>query len=258
MELNHVRRGAGEPLLLVHGLGGEWFSWQPLLERFAAERDVVAVDMPGFGASSPLPDGAEPSPQALADAIAAFVRGAIGAEPVDVAGHSLGGWVALELARLGVARRVTAVAPAGFWRGWERAWARASLRAHAWASRHPQPALQAALDRPRVRAVFTAGQFSRMDRVSGEAVRRMSRMLDAGGAYDETTDAMLAREFDPGDEIGAPTTVLWGTRDGLLLPQQARRAGNLLPEAEIVMLRRAGHFAHWDEPDAVARAVLGA
>src|SRR5205814_1970716 len=132
VELNHVRMGTGEPLLLVHGLGGSWFTWQPLLDRFATRRDVVAVDMPGFGESRPL--AGEPSPQALTEAVAAFARSAIGPDPVDVAGHSLGGWIALELAKLGVAKKVVAVAPAGFWRGWERGFARAVLRFHGWAA----------------------------------------------------------------------------------------------------------------------------
>src|SRR2546421_2214342 len=43
--LNHVRRGAGEPLLLIHGIGGEWRSWEPVIGRLSAVRDVIAIDM---------------------------------------------------------------------------------------------------------------------------------------------------------------------------------------------------------------------
>ena len=120
MTLNHVRRGEGEPLLLIHGIGGEWRSWDPVMDRLAAQRDVVAIDMPGFGASPPLPASQPPGARALAEAVAEFVRAEVSAEPIDAGGHSLGGWTALELAKLGVARRVTAVAPAGFWTRPER------------------------------------------------------------------------------------------------------------------------------------------
>ena len=56
MEMHHVRRGGGEPLLLLHGLGGSWREWGPVIEYLAAEREVIAVDLPGFGEIPPLPD----------------------------------------------------------------------------------------------------------------------------------------------------------------------------------------------------------
>ena len=112
--LHHVRQGRGEPLLLIHPLGSELVVWEPVLELLAAERDVIAVDMPGFGASPPLPKGQAYSPQGLAAALAGFLD-ALGIERAHLAGNSLGGWVALELAGLGRALSVTGLSPAGFW-----------------------------------------------------------------------------------------------------------------------------------------------
>jgi pimeloyl-ACP methyl ester carboxylesterase len=51
--MHHVRLGHGRPLLLIHGLGGTWRSWLPVLDRLAAEREVIAVDLPGFGETPP-------------------------------------------------------------------------------------------------------------------------------------------------------------------------------------------------------------
>ncbi len=48
MEMNYIRRGAGNPLLLIHGIGGDWRSWQPILDDLALERDVIAVDLDEF------------------------------------------------------------------------------------------------------------------------------------------------------------------------------------------------------------------
>lgn len=45
----HIRCGTGKPLLLIHGLGGHWQSWEPILDNLAATREVIAVDLPGFG-----------------------------------------------------------------------------------------------------------------------------------------------------------------------------------------------------------------
>ena len=75
---------------------------------------MIAVDLPGFGGSPPL-DG-EPSPAALAAAVADGLE-RIGVRDYDVAGNSLGGWVALELALAGHARSVVAIGPAGLWSG---------------------------------------------------------------------------------------------------------------------------------------------
>jgi len=57
MQMHHVRRGAGKPLLLVHGLGGSGQSWETILDGLAAEREVIAVDLPGFGRTPPLRGG---------------------------------------------------------------------------------------------------------------------------------------------------------------------------------------------------------
>jgi pimeloyl-ACP methyl ester carboxylesterase len=104
--LNYIRVGSGEPLLLIHPLGADIVVWEPVLERLATQRDVIAVDMPGFGASPALANGSEPTPTALAAAIGRFLD-SLGLERVHVAGNSLGGWVAFELAKAGRALSAT-------------------------------------------------------------------------------------------------------------------------------------------------------
>ena len=72
MTLNHVRRGSGSPLLLVHGLGAGWRSWTPLIEELAEHREVIAVDLPGFGETPPLTG--KVSIATLTDSVADFIR----------------------------------------------------------------------------------------------------------------------------------------------------------------------------------------
>ena len=72
MELAFERRGAGPPLVLLHGIGHHWQAWLPVLDRLAAERDVIAVDFPGFGVSPPLPPGSPYTAESLADAVESF------------------------------------------------------------------------------------------------------------------------------------------------------------------------------------------
>ena len=97
--LNHVRRGSGRPLLLVHGLGAGWRSWSPIIDELAESREVIAVDLPGFGESPPLTG--EVSIATLTDSVAAFIREQ-GLDGVSTVGQSMGGRMVLELARRGV------------------------------------------------------------------------------------------------------------------------------------------------------------
>src|SRR3954471_16168047 len=106
------RAGSGDPLLLLHGLGLTWRCWRPVLHDLERAHDVVAMDLPGFGAAPPLPRGRRPTVAALSDAIEAALDDA-GIESVHVAGNSLGGWIAIELARRGRASSVVALSPAG-------------------------------------------------------------------------------------------------------------------------------------------------
>jgi pimeloyl-ACP methyl ester carboxylesterase len=62
MSLAYDRRGAGEPLVLLHGIGSRWQIWSRTLDALAERHEVWAVDFPGFGASPPLPAGEQSMP----------------------------------------------------------------------------------------------------------------------------------------------------------------------------------------------------
>jgi len=121
VRLDHHRGGGGEPLVLLHGIGHTWRGWKPMLALLERSFDFLALDMPGFGRSPALPAEVEPTPEALADAVEAAMDAA-GFTSAHLAGNSLGGWVALELARRGRARTVTAISPAGLANKREGAW----------------------------------------------------------------------------------------------------------------------------------------
>ncbi|MGB9011366.1 MAG: alpha/beta fold hydrolase [Aeromicrobium sp.] len=118
-QLSHTRRGSGEPLVLIHGIGHRRQAWDPVFDLLAASYDVIAVDLAGFGESSPPPDGLsysmEHACENLADNFLLW-----GIEKPHIVGNSLGGALALELAARGHARSATALSPAGFFRGPDR------------------------------------------------------------------------------------------------------------------------------------------
>ena len=218
---------------------------------------MVAVDVPGFGESPPLAGGARPTVQALAEAVADFAREHVSDGPVDVGGHSMGGWIALELAKLGVARRAVAVAPAGFWTPAEALYSRGYLSLTAWLSRRHGAFTVRAFARPRSRWLFLSGQFGRLDRIPTATLARMLEALAAAPGWDDTLAAMTSDRFAGGERVTVPVTLVWGDSDLLLLPRQARRAAEELPGAELRWVRGGGHFAHWDDPEVAVPALLG-
>ena len=247
-ELNHVRRGEGEPLLLIHPLGSELVVWEPVIELLAAERDVIAVDMPGFGKSPPLPEGAAYTPQGLAAALAGFLDG-LGIERAHLAGNSLGGWVALELAGLGRALSVTGLSPAGFWArplGPRPSPARSAGRALL-------PLIGVLTHSERGRRLLLGASVGHPERVPPACAARLVRSYVTAPAFEEANAAMRATVFSGIERIDAPVTLAWAELDRLVAEP---RGG--VPGARRVLLAGCGHIPTWDDPPQVTRVLLEA
>src|SRR6185312_10327220 len=105
--------GSGEPLVLMHGIGSRWQMWEPVIGRLAEHHDVLAVDLPGFGASLMPPPGTPPGIDSQIALVSEFLA-ELGVKSPHVAGNSLGGLLALEMAVRGMVRSATALSPAGF------------------------------------------------------------------------------------------------------------------------------------------------
>ena len=142
MRMNdHYRGGSGKPLVLIHGAAASWRVWKPVLGTLTSQRDVLAPQLPGHYEAEPLPSAVVPTISALADAVER-VLDAAGFEAPDLVGNSLGGWIALELARRGRARTVVAIGPGGGWSEGEGVkLKRYFLRSHAALRRLYGPAL---------------------------------------------------------------------------------------------------------------------
>jgi pimeloyl-ACP methyl ester carboxylesterase len=248
--LNHVRAGGGEPLLLLHSLGGSLVQWSPVLERLAEGREAVAVDMPGFGASAPLPDGIEPSAPNLASAVLDFYD-SLGLDGYPhVAGISLGGWVAIECARQGRARSVVGLCPAGFWKeplGPRRNAARAAARA----MRPILPILRI----PAVRRRVLAGNIHHPERVPGADAVRLVRGYANASAYVEANRLMRGGIVGDLADVTVPVTLAWAEFD-TLVRRKPLRDGILPRGVRQVELPGCGHVPTWDDPGLVARVVL--
>jgi pimeloyl-ACP methyl ester carboxylesterase len=257
VRLSHHRAGSGEPLVLLHGIGMEWRAWLPLIERLVPERDVIAIDLPGFGGSRALPAGTAPDAAALAVAVAAFLD-ELGIDRPVVGGLSLGGLVGLELAKRGRARAVVAISPAGFASTIENVGIRAHLRLDLLAGRRAPGLAVALMPRPRGRALLLAGMIGHPGNVPVADAQAMWRALATSTAFEETLAQIRPRWFEHGERIDVPVAILWGTRDRLLNKRQAKRAAAAIPGARSVPLPGGGHIPFWDAPDAIVRELLAA
>ncbi|MFD5719385.1 alpha/beta fold hydrolase [Streptomyces sp. NPDC127036] len=253
--LSYARVGTGEPLLLLHGIGHHRQAWDPVIPLIAAERDVIAVDLPGFGASPALPDGLTHDLSTMVPVLGALCE-ALGIERPHVAGNSLGGLLALELGREKLVRSVTTFSPAGFWSPVERRYAFGVLLAMRQAARRmPLPVIERLSRSAAGRTVLTSSIYAHPARRSPEAVVAETLALAHAEAFTETLRAGTTVQFT--DDIPAlPVTVAWGARDRLLVRRQGVRAKQIIPRARLVRLPGCGHVPMNDDPALVARVLL--
>lgn len=245
--VHHERRGAGPPLLLVHGLGSELCVWEPVLDRLAADYDVIAVDLPGFGRSAPLPDGATPTPGALARALAELLD-ALEIDRAHLAGNSLGAWVALELALQGRARSVTGICPAGLWGAPLISTVTPETGRAQRLARRARPLLPLLMADPRLRRLVLAPFVADPSKVPYHAAWRMVSSYGRATAYAATSTAMRSGHFAAMADVEVPVTLAFGAADRLIRPVR-------LPRVRTVVLQHSGHIAMWDEPARVARVI---
>ena len=250
MAIAYSRAGGGEPLVLIHGLGGSRRIWTPVIDRLAAERDVVAIDLPGFGESPLLPDGVAPTAANLGAAVGALCA-ELGLERPHLAGNSLGGWAALELAKAGDAASVCALSPAGLWR---RPLGPRRVDSRGWALRL-RPLLPLLLVSARARRRFLGNIVARPERLSrAEAKALVHDWLGAPG-YDAANHEMRSHVFEHPERVKAPTTIAWGTEDRLVGRPRRER---MPPGARYVELEGVGHTPTWDDPPLIAELLLQA
>lgn len=251
--VNFVRQGAGVPLVLIHGIGHRWQAWLPVMEELAAHHEVIALDLPGFGASPIPPDG---MPSDMAQTVAGLVTflAGEGLDQPHVAGNSLGGAIALELAVAGVARSATAFSPAGFFTARERRRAMLILKTMRASSFLPATVTRAALRSPTIRAICFGPLVVHPRRIDPLMAAQDAAAFRAGRGF--AAVARSSRSYRFRGATAVPVTVAWGDRDRILRPRQAQLARELLPHARHVIMPGCGHVPMNDNPALVASLIM--
>jgi pimeloyl-ACP methyl ester carboxylesterase len=252
------RGGAGPPLVLLHGLTVSWRVWTPVLPALERHHEVLAPTLAGHRGGPPLPDPQRGVP-ALADALERTLDDA-GIGTAHLAGNSLGGWVAVELARRGRARSVVALSPLGGFadaRGLRRI-VRTFRRFDGRVAPHRDRAARA-MGRPGLRRLLLRSAMEHGDRVPVDLAVGMvddmaaTTVLAGMASFLETAPPYAAELPD-----GVRARVAWGARDRTLpFARYGAPWRDVLPGAEHVELPGCGHVPTWDDPGLVAATILG-
>jgi pimeloyl-ACP methyl ester carboxylesterase len=246
VRVRYVRRGAGPPVVLVHGILSSAYTWADVIPALAATHDVIALDLPGFG-------GSDIPPAFTADRYVPLLRGfldALGLPKVDLVGHSLGGAVACAFtaAEPGRVARLVLVDSAGFNLGTQdRPWL---LRLAG------SPGVAAALEAlPIRRPLVKLGLrqvFEDDGRITPERVEEYVAPLFRPGASAFLAGLLRdARRLGLPDAIAhvrAPTLVVWGEQDAWAPLAHADRFVAAIPGARKAVITPCGHIPQEERP----------
>jgi pimeloyl-ACP methyl ester carboxylesterase len=172
-----------------------------------------------------------------------------------VAGNSLGGWVALEMARAGGVASVTGISPAGLWRGRVPRYTKWQVRGI-----HDMPArLDQVLDPltriTPLRLMLTANVVGRPWRMPRRALLDDAAAMVGAAGFEPTLAAASGKRFTGGMVIEVPTTIAFGARDVILGPG-CRVRDELPAHTRWLTPRGWGHMPVWDDSAGVARVLL--
>ena len=248
--IDYDRHGSGEPLVLIHGLGATRHVWKPQLEALSAKREVIALDMPGFGRSASLPRHTAPTAAALGEAISAMLLG-LGIERPHVAGNSLGGWVALEMAKADRAASACLLSPAGLWQSPLGPRSVNTRGIAKWA----KPLIMALARREATREGMLRTVIGRPERVPTDDALQMIRDWIEAPGYADSNAEMRRHVFEDPGHVRVPVTIGWGELDRLVAPPKPDRRP---PGTRFVVLEGCGHTPNWDDPELITRLLLEA
>lgn len=249
--------GEREPIVFVHGLGGQWQNWLENLPRAALERRVVALDLPGFG-SSPLSHDEITIPgygrcvDSLCDKL--------GLGRVDIVGNSMGGYIAAEVAIQFPERvdQLLLVSAAGIS---SADVARRPIytlgRVATAVTVHTAPRHRAIASRPKTRH-WALAWVARHPSLLNPDLAYEGFIKGAGRpGFDAALRANLEYDFrDRLPEIRQPTLIVWGENDSIIPVRDANEFERLIPDSRKVVMKATGHVPMAERPSTFNELVL--
>ena len=246
----------GSAVVLLHGLNASGNAWQDVVPLLRTHHEVYAPTAIGHRGGPPV----QRRPATIRDVVdwAERYLDEQDLQRPHVVGHSMGGFVAIELARRGRAAAVCAFAPGGFWASGD------GLRARTMSGVQKGAAMGYVL-RPMVPLVLKSSMGRRLwfqtaachgDRISAErGVQIVDDFLECTVRTEifSTDDEQIA----PLDPLPCPVTVAWPEKDVFIpVASYGPNARNRLPHATFEILPDVGHDPMMDDPSLIARTIL--
>jgi pimeloyl-ACP methyl ester carboxylesterase len=239
-----LEAGSGTPVVFLHSAGG-LLADNPFLDQLASRYHVFAPELPGYGEST--------GEDLLEDMLDFTLHGwdvvsALGLERPHLVGHSMGGMMAAEMAAVAPSDldRLVLVGAAGLWM-----------------DEHPIPDIFSLLPAQLAEALFhdpVAGQalltggvdFSNMDALKDFYLVNQRRLAMAGKILFPIPNRRVSKRLY---RVTAPTLILWGASDRLIVPAYAERWASLIAGAAVERITEAGHMLPYEQPAAFVAAV---
>lgn len=269
--------GHGRPLILLHGIGMSHIAWKKIIPDLAKERRVLAFDIAGFGITPPMPDDIQPTPANLVSGLGSLVetlrqidaerRISKEYECVDIVGNSLGGYLALESAKLGKldcfrVESIVAISPAGLWKKLYPMRSEVVLQFMRLGVRLLPRLTHTLLRREYTRKLILAVPMS--TNVPEDDACEMVDIFASAPVFASKTAFEKFREsmkdpFRGGRTISenVRVTIAFGKRDWLL-PRSARLRHEIPEDVNWQDRKGWGHVPMWDDPEGVAKFILDA
>lgn len=256
LELPEVYEGGvGTPLVLIHGFGGNWRMWKPVLAELEKHHRVIVPTLPGHSRGLPLNRRATPA--IIADALAVQLR-ARGLDQVHVVGQSLGGYIAMELARRGFARSVLGFSPGGAWKDASQQQALLKkIRGTFKLMPYILPLVRILVSVKSLRKIILKDEMENGDRMSAKEVRGMlHHAMNCTIAKEFLHEGIPQVESLPKDN-NTPMRIVWGGNDRVLtFKEYGQPFLDIFGLKTHGVLKGCGHNPMYDDPVAVADAIL--
>ena len=243
------------PLILIHGLGSAATAFKPIIPELAKNFRVITVDLPGHG-RSPVDPAQLMDPKSLGRAIFDTVESEYGITTFHVAGNSLGGWIALEMAADKPSRitTVTGLAPAGLWLIPSSKRLPSEAQSY-YLAKVLRPVIRIGLRAIALRKIGYSRVSPKWQELSYEICYDSAFAMGNAKGYFPAWDAMLGRRFDAKVPESVPVTILFGDTDNTL-PYPVSQERSLAPQhCSWIVIDNCGHEPMWDHPDLVARLI---
>ena len=246
-----IGEGDGTPVVLVHGLAGQWQNWLENIPHLAQNRRVLALDLFGHGGSE-MP-GEKITTPGYGRSVQAFVE-QLGLGRVFLVGNSMGGFVACEVAIQApeIVERLVLVSAAGIsnanvYRAPALTIGRiAGTVAAATAARHRSLA-----SRPVTRHLAIALVARHPGRLAPDLVWEGLMRGSGKEGFDDAFRACIEYDFrDRLGDISSPTLVVWGEEDAILSVRDAQEYERLIPDSRKVVMEDTGHVPMLERPNA--------